>query len=62
MQFMRFVVLLLLSSLAAAQCEKAAWTVDDDGVAGVVSNEGKPVKQAKVHLQSAQKTPLSRLS
>jgi hypothetical protein len=53
MQFMRLVVLLLLSSLAAAQCEKAAWTIEDDGIAGVVSKEGNPVKHAKVHLASS---------
>lgn len=53
MQFMRLVVLLLLSSSAAAQCEKAAWTIEDDGIAGVVSKEGKPVKHVKVHLASS---------
>lgn len=53
MQLMRVVVLLLLSSLAAAQCDKAAWTIEDDGITGVVSKEGKPVKHAKVHLSSS---------
>jgi len=53
MQFMRLVVLLLLWSFAAAQCEKAAWTIEDDGVAGVVSKEGNAVKHAKVHLASS---------
>jgi hypothetical protein len=41
--------------LAAAQCEKASWVVDDDGVAGVVSREGKPLKHAKVRLFSAER-------
>jgi hypothetical protein len=50
---MRLVALLLLSSLAAAQSEKAAWTTEDDRIAGVVSKEGKPVKPAKVHLASS---------
>jgi Carboxypeptidase regulatory-like domain len=49
---MRFAVLLLVASLAAAQCEKASWAVDDDGITGVVSNEGKPLKQAKVRLSA----------
>ena len=53
MQFMRLVVLLLLSSFAAAQCDKATWIIEDDGIAGVVSNEGKPVKHARVHLSSS---------
>ena len=47
---MKLAVLLLLTSLAAAQCEKASWVVDDDGIHGVVSKEGKPLKHAKVHL------------
>src|SRR3984885_10789708 len=47
---MKLAVLLLLTSLAAAQCEKASWVVDDDGIQGVVSKEGKPLKHAKVHL------------
>ena len=54
MQLMRLLVLLLLSSLgAAAQCDKTAWVVEDDGIAGVVSNEGKPVKHATVQLLSS---------
>jgi hypothetical protein len=53
MQFMRLAVLLLLSSFAAAQCNKAAWIIEDDGIAGVVSREGKPVKHATVHLSSS---------
>jgi hypothetical protein len=53
MQFMRLAVLLLLSSFAAAQCDKAAWTIEDDGIAGVVSREGKPLKHATVHLSSS---------
>jgi Carboxypeptidase regulatory-like domain len=55
MQLMRLVVLLLLSSFAAGQCDKAAWTIEDDGVAGVVSKEGKPVEHAKVHLASSER-------
>ena len=47
---MKLAVLLLLTSLAAAHCEKASWVVDDDGINGVVSNEGNPLKHAKVHL------------
>jgi len=53
MQFIRLLVLLLLSSFAAAQCDKAAWIIEDDGIAGVVSREGKPVKRATVHLSSS---------
>jgi hypothetical protein len=49
---MKLAVLLLLTSLAAAQCAKACWVVDDDGVAGVISKEGKPLKHAKVHLSA----------
>jgi hypothetical protein len=52
---MKLAVLLLLNSLAAAQCGKASWGVDDDGVAGVVSREGKPLKHAKVRLFSAER-------
>jgi hypothetical protein len=47
---MKLAVLLLLTSLAAAQCEKASWVVKDDGIAGGVSKEGKPLKHAKVHV------------
>ena len=53
MLFMRLIILLLLSSFAAAQCNKTAWVVEDDGIAGVVSNEGRPVKHARVQLLSA---------
>jgi len=53
MPFMRFSVLLLLSSFAVAQCDKAAWIIKDDGIAGVVSREGKPVRHATVHLSSS---------
>ena len=53
MQFMRLLVLLLLSSFAAAQCDNAAWVIEDDGIAGVVSKEGKPVNHAKVQLSSS---------
>ena len=53
MRFMRLVALLLLSSFAAAQCDKAAWIIEDDGIAGVVSREGKPVRHAPVHLSSS---------
>jgi hypothetical protein len=49
---MRLAVLLLLTSIATAQCDKASWTVEDDGIAGVVSKEGKAVKHAKVRLAS----------
>jgi hypothetical protein len=52
MSFMRLVVLLLLTSFAAAQCERTTWVVEDDGVAGIVSKEGKPVKHATVRLSS----------
>jgi hypothetical protein len=48
---MKLAVLLLLTSLAALQCEKASWVVDD-GIAAVVSNEGKALKHAKVHLSA----------
>lgn len=49
---MKLIAFLLLTSLAGAQCDKAVWIVDDDGIAGAVSIEGKPVKHAKVHLTS----------
>ena len=49
---MRLVVLLLLASLATAQCEKNNWIIEDDGTAGIVSKEGKPVRHATVHLSS----------
>jgi hypothetical protein len=52
MLFMRLIILLLLSSFAAAQCNKTAWVVEDDGIAGVVSNENRPVKNARVQLSS----------
>jgi hypothetical protein len=48
---MKLAFLLLLTSLAAAQCEKASWVVDDDGIHGVVSNEGKPLKHAHARVQ-----------
>jgi len=53
MQFMRAVALLLLASLAAAQCDKADWIIEDDGIAGVVSSEGRPVRHVTVHLSSS---------
>lgn len=46
------VLLLLLAPLAAAQCERNSWTVDDSRIAGAVSKEGKPVKHATVRLSS----------
>jgi hypothetical protein len=49
---MKLAFLLLLTSLAAAQCEKTSWVVDDDGIAGVVSKEGKALKHAKVQLSA----------
>lgn len=53
MQVMRLAALLLLSSFVAAQCDTAAWIIEDDGIAGVVSANGKPVKHAPVHLSSS---------
>lgn len=50
---MSLAVLLLLALLAAPQCDNNSWIVEDDGIAGVVSNEGKPVKHATVHLSSS---------
>jgi hypothetical protein len=53
MHIMRLaVLLLLLSSLAAAQCDKSAWIIEDDGIAGVVLKERKPVTHAVVKLSS----------
>jgi hypothetical protein len=53
MQVMRLaILLLLLSSFAAAQCDKSAWIIEDDGIAGVVLKEGKPVTHAVVNLSS----------
>ncbi|HVR22199.1 MAG TPA: carboxypeptidase-like regulatory domain-containing protein [Candidatus Polarisedimenticolia bacterium] len=49
---MKLVALFLLTALSGAQCDKAVWVVDDDGIAGGVSTEGKPVKHAIVHLSS----------
>jgi hypothetical protein len=49
---MRFVVLFLLASIAAAQCEKNSWVIEDDGLAGIVSKDGRLVKIATVHLLS----------
>jgi hypothetical protein len=53
---MKFVscLLLLLASVAAAQCPEPnpLWVVDDDRIDGVVSLEGRPLKQAKIHLSS----------
>lgn len=49
---MRLAVLLLIASLAAAQCGKNSWTVEDDGITGVVSKESKPVKHALVRFSS----------
>ena len=49
---MKLAVFLLLASLAAGQCEKNSWIVEDDRIAGVVSKEGKPVKHATVRLSS----------
>jgi hypothetical protein len=47
-----FIVLLLLTSFAAARCPEPTWVVDDDRIDGFVSEEGKPLKHAKVHLSS----------
>jgi hypothetical protein len=49
---MRLLVLLLLASLTTAQCEKNSWIIEKDGITGVVSKEGKPVRHATVHLSS----------
>ena len=49
---MKLVALFLLTALSGAQCDKAVWVVDDDGIADGVSTEGKPVKHAIVHLSS----------
>ena len=53
MQFMRLVILLLLSSFVAAQCDKTVWVVEDDGIAGAVSTEGSPLKHGRVQLLSS---------
>jgi len=47
------VVLLLLAWLAAAQCEENSWIVDYDGIAGIVSKEGNPVRHATIRLSSS---------
>ena len=53
MKFMRLVILLLLSSFAAAQCDKTLWVVEDDGIAGAASTEDRPLKHARVQLLSS---------
>lgn len=50
---MRLALLLLLASLATVQCEKNSWIIEDEGITGIVSKEGKPVKHATVHLSSS---------
>jgi hypothetical protein len=49
MQVIRLAVLLfLLSSFAAAQCEKPAWIIgDDDGIVGNVSKAGGKTSEAR---------------
>jgi hypothetical protein len=48
----KLVVLLLLTSFAAAHCPEPSWVVDDDRIDGVVSKEGQPLKRAMVELSS----------
>jgi hypothetical protein len=54
---MKFVssLLLVLASVAAAQCPEPnrSWVVEDDGINGVVSVEGRPLKQANIQLSSS---------
>jgi hypothetical protein len=46
--------LLVLTSVAAARCPELnpSWVVDDDRIAGVVSVDGRPLKEAKIQLSS----------
>jgi hypothetical protein len=54
---MKFVssLLLVLASVAAARCPEPnrSWVVEDDGINGVVSVEGRPLKQANIQLSSS---------
>jgi hypothetical protein len=49
----RLIVLLLLTSFAAANCPEPSWVVYDDRIAGVISKEGQPLKHATVQLSSS---------
>jgi carboxypeptidase family protein len=46
------IVLLLLTSFAAARCPAPSWIVDDDRIDGIVSKDGQPLKHATVQLFS----------
>jgi hypothetical protein len=56
MTSLRFVscLLFVLTSVAAARCPKLnpSWVVDDDRIAGVISVDGRPLKEAKIQLSS----------
>jgi hypothetical protein len=46
--------LLALTSVAAARCPDLtpSWVVDDDRINGVISVDGRPLKEAKIQLSS----------
>jgi hypothetical protein len=50
----KLVIFLLLTSFGAfaARCPDPSWVVDDDRIDAVISNEGQPLKHAKVQLSS----------
>lgn len=45
-------LLLICESLAAAQCPKPSWVIDDDRVDGIIAVQGRPAKHAQVRLSS----------
>jgi hypothetical protein len=49
-----FCLLLVLTSVAAARCPEPnpSWVVDDDRIAGVISVDGRPLKEATIRLSS----------
>ena len=52
MKFSSCLILVLASVAAACPEPNPSWVVDDDGIDGVVSVEGRPLKQAKIQLSS----------
>jgi hypothetical protein len=49
----KLIILLLLTSFAAARCPEPLWVIYDDRIGGVVSKEGQPLKHVNIQLFSS---------
>ena len=54
LRFVSCLLLVVLTSVAAARCPEPnpSWIVDDDRINGVISVDGRPLKEAKIKLSS----------